>query len=78
MKSLAALLRTSGQPMPYEKTRPLELVEIDLDKPGEGEVLVKTTAAGICHSDLSVRGLVLPHLSAGMKERESSKRLARA
>ena len=51
MKSLAALLRTSGQPMPYEKTRPLELVEIDLDKPGEGEVLVKITAAGICHSD---------------------------
>ena len=38
MKSLAALLRTSGQPLPYEKTRPLELVEIDLDKPGEGEI----------------------------------------
>ena len=54
MKSLAALLRTSGQPLPYEKTRPLDLVEIDLEKPGEGEVLVKITAAGICHSDLSV------------------------
>lgn len=54
MKSLAALLRTSGQPTPYTKTRPLELVEIDLEKPGEGEVLVKITAAGICHSDLSI------------------------
>ena len=35
-------------------SKELVSVEIDLDKPGEGEVLVKITAAGICHSDLSV------------------------
>ena len=37
MKSLAALLRTTGQSLPYAKSRPLDLVEIDVEKPGEGE-----------------------------------------
>ncbi len=33
---------------------PLELEEITVDAPGPGEVLVKTAASGICHSDLHV------------------------
>jgi S-(hydroxymethyl)glutathione dehydrogenase/alcohol dehydrogenase len=33
---------------------PLELEEVQIDDPGPGEVLVKTTASGICHSDLHV------------------------
>ena len=74
MKSLAALLRQSGAPLPYATTRPLEIVEVDLAPPGTGEVLVKIEAAGICHSDLSVvngsRQRLLPliagHESAGV------------
>jgi len=33
---------------------PLEIEEIAIDDPGPGEVLVKTAASGICHSDLHV------------------------
>ena len=31
---------------------PLEIAEIQVDKPGPHEVLVRTVAAGLCHSDL--------------------------
>ena len=33
---------------------PLEIEEIEIDDPGPGEVLIKTAASGICHSDLHV------------------------
>jgi len=33
---------------------PLSLEEVQIDDPGQGEVLVKTAASGICHSDLHV------------------------
>jgi S-(hydroxymethyl)glutathione dehydrogenase/alcohol dehydrogenase len=33
---------------------PLELEDIQIDDPGPGEVLLKTSASGICHSDLHV------------------------
>jgi len=33
---------------------PLELEEVRIDDPGPGEVLVRTAASGICHSDLHV------------------------
>jgi propanol-preferring alcohol dehydrogenase len=35
---------------------PPELREVDVPKPGAGEVLVKIAAAGLCHSDLHVMG----------------------
>ena len=35
-----------------EPGRPLEIVEIDLQGPKEGEVLIEVKATGICHSDL--------------------------
>ena len=54
MKTVAALLMKNGLPMPYAKSKPFELVEIDLEKPHEGEVLLRITGAGICHSDLSI------------------------
>ena len=41
MKSLAALLRQSGEALPYANSRPLEIVEVDLAPPGAGEVLIK-------------------------------------
>ena len=35
----------------FEKGKPLEIVEVDLDGPAEGEVLVEVKATGICHTD---------------------------
>ncbi|MCP4003065.1 MAG: Zn-dependent alcohol dehydrogenase [bacterium] len=33
---------------------PLEIEDVEIDDPGPGEVLLKTSASGICHSDLHV------------------------
>ena len=54
MKSAAALILESGKSLPYSNSRPLQIEEIELLPPQEGEVLVRIEAAGICHSDLSV------------------------
>ncbi len=35
----------------FEKAKPLEIVELDLDGPKDGEVLVEIKATGICHTD---------------------------
>jgi alcohol dehydrogenase len=76
MKTRAALLRTSGLPAPYAISRPLEIIEADLDPPNAGEVLIRLRAAGLCHSDLSVIDgnrprplpMVLGHEGAGVVE----------
>ena len=55
---------------------PLEIEEVQIDDPGPGEVLLKTAASGICHSDLHVieGGLPMPppcilgHEPAGVVE----------
>lgn len=54
MKTRITLLRAMGAERPYTESRPLEIVEAELDAPGPGEVLVRMAAAGLCHSDLSV------------------------
>src|SRR5262249_52632117 len=53
MKMTAAVLYEQGLPRPYAESRPLRLETVDLDGPGEGEVLVQVKGAGLCHSDLS-------------------------
>ena len=35
----------------FEAKRPLEVVELDLEGPKAGEVLVEIMATGICHTD---------------------------
>ncbi len=35
----------------FEKAKPLEVVEVDLEGPKQGEVLVEIKATGICHTD---------------------------
>src|SRR5436190_13130742 len=35
----------------FEKAKPLEIVELDLDGPKEGEALIEISATGICHTD---------------------------
>jgi len=43
----------------YEYGKPLQIEEVDLDKPKENEVLIKYEATGVCHTDLSVvRGII--------------------
>lgn len=54
MKTRAAILTVVGAPAPYAQSRPLVIDEVDLAPPGDGEVLVRVRAAGLCHSDLSV------------------------
>jgi Zn-dependent alcohol dehydrogenase len=68
-----AVLREMARPAPYARSRPLEIVELELDGPGPGEILVRVRAAGLCHSDLSVidgsrprvMPMVLGHEAAG-------------
>lgn len=52
MKTKAAVLLEAG--------KPFEIMELDLDGPGPGEVLIKYTAAGLCHSDLHLTDGDLP------------------
>ena len=54
MKMKAAVLRACGAPQPFANSKPISIEEVELDPPGEGEVLVKVGGAGLCHSDLSI------------------------
>jgi len=76
MRIRAAVLEASGLPAPYAESRPLQIREVELATPGHGEVLIRITAAGLCHSDLSVIDgnrprplpMVLGHEAAGVVE----------
>lgn len=54
MQITGAVLEQIGAARPYAQSRPLKVVGLQLDPPGEHEVLVRMEAAGLCHSDLSV------------------------
>ncbi len=59
---------------------PLEIEDVQIDKPGPREVLVRTAASGVCHSDLHViegalpmpPPVVLGHEPAGVVEQVGS------
>lgn len=53
MKMRAAVLRAAGSEAPFAQSRPFDVTEVELSGPGQGELLVRIAAAGICHSDLS-------------------------
>jgi alcohol dehydrogenase len=53
MKMKAAVIRQMGLPQPYAESKPMVIEEVELDAPGEREVLVQVKAASLCHSDLS-------------------------
>lgn len=65
----AAVLTEIGQPMTVQ--------EVQIDEPSHGQVLVKTAAAGVCHSDLHFMDkswpirppAILGHEAAGVVER---------
>ena len=54
MKTIAAVLHEMEKPLPYADSQPIVIEELELDGPGQGEVLVEVKGAGLCHSDLSV------------------------
>ncbi|HKK55774.1 zinc-dependent alcohol dehydrogenase family protein [Marinobacter sp.] len=54
MKIRAAVLQAVGSDRPYTSSQPLAIEQLELDPPGDHEVLVQIRAAGLCHSDLSV------------------------
>ena len=55
VKTRAAMLWDTG--------RDWEIVELDLDEPKQGEVLIRWVAAGLCHSDEHLRhGDIVPAL----------------
>ena len=54
MHMRAAVLRDMATPRPYADSQPIQIEEVDLAPPREGEVLVKIAGAGLCHSDLSL------------------------
>ncbi|HEY5852959.1 MAG TPA: NDMA-dependent alcohol dehydrogenase [Aldersonia sp.] len=72
MKTTAAVV--------YEAGKPIEIEELDLDKPREGEVLIRYTHAGLCHSDVHIAHgdlearlpMVLGHEGAGVIEEVGS------
>ncbi len=76
MQIRAAVLSQMEQPRPYGQTRPVTIESVNLAGPGPNEVLVRITAAGLCHSDLSIINgdrprpmpMVLGHEAAGIVE----------
>jgi S-(hydroxymethyl)glutathione dehydrogenase/alcohol dehydrogenase len=68
MRIKAAIFRAPNQPLTVE--------EVEVDEPGPYEVLVRTVASGVCHSDLHcVHGslptrtpAILGHEPAGVVE----------
>jgi alcohol dehydrogenase len=54
----AAVLYEQGKKRPFAASQPLVIEEVELDPPGEGELLIEIGGAGLCHSDLStIEGL---------------------
>ena len=76
MKIRGAVLDHIGLPRRYTESRPLTITELDLAPPGDGELLIRIEAAGLCHSDLSVvdggrvrpTPMLLGHEAAGIVE----------
>ena len=74
MQTKAAVLYEQGRERPYVRSQPLVIETVELDDPGDGELLVEIAAAGLCHSDLStIEGirprpvpLVMGHEAAGI------------
>lgn len=76
MRIRGAVLEEIGRQRPFAQSQPISIADLDLAGPGEGEILVRIEAAGLCHSDLSVVDgnrvrpvpMLLGHESAGIVE----------
>ena len=66
MKVRAAVLEAPGEPMRFR--------ELELDEPGDDELIVRVTSSGICHTDIGIQPhvptpIVLGHEGTGIVER---------
>jgi len=59
-----ALVRSAGAPF--------EVVELEFDDPGTGEVLVRLVAAGLCHTDLGAQAIGVPFELPGILGHEGA------
>jgi aryl-alcohol dehydrogenase len=64
MKIKAAVVR--------EKSGPFLIEDIELDEPGEGEILVRIAGCGLCHTDLTARNQDMPVKLPGVYGHEGS------
>src|SRR5271166_4030757 len=80
MSIRGAVLDRIGSPRPYAESKPITVDELDRAPPGDGELLIRIEAAGLCHADLSVVDgnrvrpvpMLLGHEDAGVVERVGS------
>jgi alcohol dehydrogenase len=77
MQIIGAVLTEAGRSRPYARSKPISIVELELDEPGPGEVLVKIEAAGLCHSDLSVVDGIRPRPMPMLLGHEAAGRVVR-
>jgi NDMA-dependent alcohol dehydrogenase len=74
------LLMKTNAAVVLEVGVPIEMIELDLDEPRDGEVLVRYLYAGLCHSDIHIAHgdldarlpMVLGHEGAGIIEKVGS------
>jgi alcohol dehydrogenase len=77
MKIVGAVLEEPGRPRPYAQSKPLSIVELELEEPGPGEVLVRIEAAGLYNSDLSVVDGIRPRPMPMLLGHEAAGRVVR-
>ncbi len=53
----------------HSPNQPLTIEQVDIDDPQDHEVLVRTAASGVCHSDLHFGPAILGHEAAGVVEK---------
>jgi alcohol dehydrogenase len=76
MEITGAVLERVAADAPFARSRPITVSTLELQAPGENELLVRIEVAGVCHSDLSVvdgnrvrpTPMLLGHEAAGIVE----------
>lgn len=74
LNTKAAVLETRTKELPFEKSRPLKVLDVSVRQPETNEVMIKILASGLCQSDISIiKGdinrplpMVLGHEAAGI------------
>jgi len=57
---MKAMILSATAPL-SENRQPLQLVELDTPEPGEGQVLIKVSVCGVCHTELDeIEGRTAP------------------
>lgn len=71
MRMTAAVMYEQGLPAPYAESKPFWIEDVEVEAPGEGEVLVEVRAEGWRHRR-PARSLVIRLPSAVVAERRAA------